>query len=232
MYEKEKIEKQIEKLNELHVKNGNCKKILFGKFVFIDKDGNIIKRYNKEMNKEYLTGKEMLLKSFKGYQINGCSLLIPKLAFEDCGNFATDLRYMQDLDMWYRMMLKGYDFIYRRDAIAYSRVHDKQATVRLRDVGIKDRERIGHYMIESLKNKYWKNKNLLLYYTYFCMRKNNQITGKEAYRYLKENKQINIIDKTKIIITKFYGKIRPIIVRCYYKLAFKIKIKKRHMEEK
>lgn len=64
---------------------------------------------------------------YKGL-INGITLLIPKKAFEECGEFDENLRCTQDYDMWFKMLLKGYKFKHLKKVLASSRQHSKQVT--------------------------------------------------------------------------------------------------------
>ena len=59
----------------------------------------------------------------KSLPLNGLAFLIPKKAFSLCGVFNTEYRFIQDADMWYRLMLAGYSFLCHRDVIASVRVH-------------------------------------------------------------------------------------------------------------
>ena len=58
--------------------------------------------------------------------ISGCSLLVPKSAFEAAGLF--DPRYLtaQDYDLWFRMVAKGYEFAYCPITSGMSRIHEGQ----------------------------------------------------------------------------------------------------------
>jgi hypothetical protein len=54
-------------------------------------------------------------------------MLVPKVAFEYCGEFNTSLRCTQDYDMWYRM-IKKFKFIHLKDVLSMTRVHAGQDT--------------------------------------------------------------------------------------------------------
>lgn len=65
-------------------------------------------------------------------QIHGCSLLIPRKAFDIAGLFDINLRVAQDYDLWFRIA-KTFPFRFLDDASTSGRVHDKQVGVRLHD---------------------------------------------------------------------------------------------------
>lgn len=122
MYEKTKIEEQVEYLNKLHRKDVivACNaKVLFvsgikkkekidaGTFKFID----------------------IFLSTSAMVGVNGCSLLIPKKAFEICGGFNASLPVTQDYDLWFRMKDK-YKFELLDKYLIISRRHAEQDSVR------------------------------------------------------------------------------------------------------
>ncbi len=60
--------------------------------------------------------------------INGCSAMIPREVFDDVGDFDESLAYVQDYDMWRRLIRCGYEFRFMPDVLSATRVHSKQAT--------------------------------------------------------------------------------------------------------
>jgi glycosyltransferase involved in cell wall biosynthesis len=63
-----------------------------------------------------------------GTYVGGCSTLIPKAAFDEAGWFNEDLRNSQDIEMWLRMVMKGYRFQCMPEVLIQSRSHAEQAT--------------------------------------------------------------------------------------------------------
>jgi hypothetical protein len=63
-----------------------------------------------------------------GTYVGGCSMLIPKAAFDEAGPFNESLRNSQDNEMWLRMAMRGYRFHYMPDALIQSRSHAAQDT--------------------------------------------------------------------------------------------------------
>jgi glycosyltransferase involved in cell wall biosynthesis len=68
-------------------------------------------------------------------QLNGCTLFIPKSAFDDCGDFDETLKTTQDYDMWFRMS-KKYDFVYLNECLVKFRVHANQDSSKLKEVAL------------------------------------------------------------------------------------------------
>ena len=63
-----------------------------------------------------------------GTYVGGCSMLIPKSAFEQAGLFNERLRNSQDNELWLRMVMKGYRLRYMPDVLIQSRSHAEQGT--------------------------------------------------------------------------------------------------------
>lgn len=126
IYHKSKISKQIEQL-----KKYDSNKIIFStNSNFIDEKGevlnNIFNKHRHENKKDPIDSFEYsLYKSF-----NGCSLLIPKEAFSE-SKFNTELKYVQDKEMWSVLALKGYSFYNIDEALVFNRIHDDQQTVKI-----------------------------------------------------------------------------------------------------
>ena len=57
--------------------------------------------------------------------IHGCSLLIPKIAFERFGAFDEELRYVQDYEMWFRLAAE-FNFLYIPEVLVLGRTHCNQ----------------------------------------------------------------------------------------------------------
>lgn len=119
LYFEDKIEKQVNFLSHLDEKNV----ILFGNYIFINEYGRNLLNV-KIRPKIYRNKPEYLL--LRGC-INGITLLIPKHAFEVCGEFREDLRCTQDYDMWHRMIEK-FKFIQIKEYLSKTRIHSLQDT--------------------------------------------------------------------------------------------------------
>jgi glycosyltransferase involved in cell wall biosynthesis len=64
-----------------------------------------------------------------GTYVSGCSTMIPKAAFDETGSFNEDLRNTPDVEMWLRMVMKGYRFQYMPEVLIQSRCHAEQVTM-------------------------------------------------------------------------------------------------------
>ena len=117
----EKISKQ---LNFMTQKNIDAS---FTNFDYINKDNEVLipwccKRFSslEEVYNAYLTYNA----------INGCTILIKKKIFDEIGIFSPDFRYTQDYEMWFRMLVNGYEIHYYDEALTKFRSHEHSGTSR------------------------------------------------------------------------------------------------------
>lgn len=69
--------------------------------------------------------------------LHGCTLLVPKQAFKECGAFNEALRTTQDYDLWFRMAEK-YRFTNMQNVLVKARAHTEQGSVKMKDVALKE----------------------------------------------------------------------------------------------
>ncbi|MFM9912815.1 MAG: glycosyltransferase [Methylophilaceae bacterium] len=72
-----------------------------------------------------------------GNALHGCTLLIPKTAFEECGVFDETLRTTQDYELWFRMAGK-FRFQHRAEELVKARNHANQGTRRMADIALRE----------------------------------------------------------------------------------------------
>lgn len=118
-YYPEKISKQIE-----YLKDFNEKTILYSDYDLMNSYSEVFATSKKD-HEELMQKKEYAL--LRG-AINGITLLIPKTAFDECGDFRVDLRCVQDYELWLRMMLAGFEFVHQPEVLATTRLHELQTT--------------------------------------------------------------------------------------------------------
>jgi glycosyltransferase involved in cell wall biosynthesis len=84
--------------------------------------------------------------------LHGCTLLIPKRAFEECGVFSEALRTTQDYDLWFRMAEK-YNFIHIPRKLVKARQHTGQGSVRMRDTALNEINALLTNFVVNLKER-------------------------------------------------------------------------------
>jgi len=69
--------------------------------------------------------------------LHGCSLLIPRTAFDTAGGFNEDLRTTQDYELWFRMAAH-YRFVHLPEVLIGARSHANQDTHKIADVAFRE----------------------------------------------------------------------------------------------
>lgn len=115
-YYPDKVESQIK-----YLKNYDEKTILYSDYDLMDENSSIFAKNILDHNE---LNEKMEFALLRG-AINGITLLIPRNAFLECGNFREDLRCTQDYELWYRMM-KKYKFVHQDKILATTRLHKNQ----------------------------------------------------------------------------------------------------------
>jgi Predicted glycosyltransferases len=81
--------------------------------------------------------------------VNGCTLLIHRNHFQRAGLFDERKRTTQDYDLWFRM-LRGQRLLYDDTLTLYSRIHEKQGSVALKQTHEQECDALWIGMLESL----------------------------------------------------------------------------------
>lgn len=142
LYYPDKINSQIQALSNID----KHRTILYGNYAFFSEDANnatevLLPEVPPEQFRFFITVKNCL---------HGCTLLIPKVAFKECGNFNSKLRTTQDFDLWFRMAEK-FNFIHIPQMLVKGRQHAGQGSVRLKDTAIVEINDLLTTFVGSLK---------------------------------------------------------------------------------
>lgn len=231
LYFPEKIEKQIEFINELLRKNPDIdlnKIVLHSATVSINKDGKVIKTPNySDVNiKEDMI--DVIIKNVYNYRLSGCSFLIPISAYKKIGGFREDIRTVSDVEFWYRLAFNSYNFYcLKNNILVKNRSHGRQVG-KIR-VTLFDQEiEALHKNIADKLNEYLPEENKIYEFEryYLGLIKRNLF---EAANYTKDTYIINhisgvrnyIILPIKKIKWLIIGKIRNLMRNIYRKLNVK-----------
>lgn len=163
LYEPTKIQKQVEL-----IQNENDIILCSGKLM--DEKCNPMPYRTKTLQGRF-TSTELFEHFLRGYSLNGLGFLIPKHAFEQAGTFDESMRYLQDLDMWLRiLMLNIHTVVCHKDLLVTTRVHAAQQTNTISDIFDVDRNALAIKHLELIKNSgniKIKTELYLLYYKLF-----------------------------------------------------------------
>lgn len=113
-----KIKLQID-----HLTSGEKNIVLYGDFDIIDSESRLI----GSIKVGYINPDYFRYALTTRHPIHGCTVLIPKRCFEECGFFDESLRTTQDYDMWFRMGGEN-RFVHIPENLIKSRAHAEQGT--------------------------------------------------------------------------------------------------------
>lgn len=165
-YYPNKIAVQIKQIKKL--KNDNF--ILFSNYNRLVVNSNKTTKVKISYTKKYNNDKELFFESFKlllNSTLHGCSLLIPKRAFNEAGLFDTKLKTVQDYAKWYEFLKIGYRFYHIDKQLILQRIHPSQDTNSKKDLHSIELEYLNNYAYNLFKNELGflnaENKNYIAY---------------------------------------------------------------------
>lgn len=121
LYLPKKLETQINYLITHNLLNE--KVILYSNYYLIDENGNMLNNCIKDHNELNQKPEYALLRG----AVNGLTLLIPKAAFDEHGEFDVNLKCAQDYLLWHKMF-SSYKPVHLPVTLVSSRFHTKQVT--------------------------------------------------------------------------------------------------------
>lgn len=192
LYKPDKIRTQIKALEKSHHNNI----IVMSRGELINEKGEVIGKSKSLRQKQY-SANEMFHRLFKGFSLNGCSLLIPKRVFDEVGLFDEKLKYIQDWKMWVYITLYNYDFINIKKELVETRIHSQQQTVKIKDVQPTERLYFCLQLLNKLKINPQKNKDKIIRLLLFAKNVKSTILAEESRKALKKT-EINLKDKIQI----------------------------------
>lgn len=210
-YYPDKIEKQIRYLQENN---------LIGKKVILYSDYDLMDNHSRVFATGIKNHKELVEKPeyclLRG-AINGLSLLIPKEAFNECGNFKENLKCVQDYELWERMQNK-YKFIHQEEILVTTRLHEAQqgnTSPKMTTEGnefwtnlIKHTSKEQREKLEKTEYNFYAEMYKLMKTTPYEL--TTQYIQNEMERIEKEN--VEILNKIKVsVIIPFYNRI-PLVL--------------------
>ena len=219
MYLPNKVSAQVDALPT----NDNF--IVLSRSYQIDAKGERLQKIakGKKLKAGYYAWHEALNILFERGSYNGCSLLIPKGAFELCGCFDENFRYVQDMLMWAILFLNHFDLIVLDQAGVCSRVHGNQLTQKGRSLFHQESKAMADILFPLLKQTDQYASKLMYSYIRYNAIQNNPLVVREGLKMSESDKLLSFGKIVRIRILDIYGKVRPIIRKMYYRLFRNIK---------
>jgi len=209
IYKPNKIAEQIEYLNKVIIsqtENSANKSIsnivLYCDTEFINSKGEVILRL-KPIAKEFESTKEIILKNIKNNRLGGCSFLINKSAFLDMGGFNERIRTVSDYDYWYRLLLNGYKFYYVPKTLVQGRMHKKQVTYKLSDLGYKELNEFHTWLLKQLERKPEYDYKVFLKIGFYARQRGYVESSRFALK-IARHKKNNLLCGIEIAIGRLY----------------------------
>lgn len=221
VYTYDKIEKSINALELCKDENT----LIYCANNKIDKNSVLLRSQKTVIGKgiELISCKEALREQFELGAYGGCNFLISKNAFDMCGGFDPNLRFIQDVVMWNKMFFNGFSVLKIPDVCVMSRIHGNQLTQTGQAIFKEEMKNISDYMISEYLKVSTKENNFIKLYTLNCAKNNIKSNVKKAILAAKGSGFITNFDKIEIFMMSCYGKVRPFIRRAYYKIFRNIK---------
>ncbi len=136
IYYPEKTAKQLKFMKEKQIA------VCYSGFVHIDETGKI----TSNVLGLHVPNRLAFLRAMKSYcPVNGCTVMLKKEVFKNCGLFNTAFPYAHDYDMWLRVVQR-YEFHLFPEPLVKYRVHPEMGTVK--------HEKEVLLEVNQLKNKY------------------------------------------------------------------------------
>ncbi len=160
LYLEDKVKVQVNFLSKIKKRNNL---IPFSNYIFVNENLKEINKIKINYNqKEFLY--KLVINSF----LNGCTMLIPKKAFNEIWVFENELKTSQDYHLWFRM-LKKYKFINTWKYLVKNRQHSKQDSKSKVYQSMKERKKLENfifktYSINELKKSSWSKLPNFLFY--------------------------------------------------------------------
>lgn len=142
LYYPDKLASQIRILSDMNPQ----RTILYGDYAVFSEDPNMAKEVKLS---RVLPGHFRFFITTKNV-LHGCTLLIPRAAFDECGLFNETLRTTQDYDLWFRIA-ERYNFIHIPHTLVKARQHAGQGSVRMHETALAEINELLAGFVANLK---------------------------------------------------------------------------------
>lgn len=210
LYTKDKIQMQVAALS-------GCQDnaVAYCKSNTIDKNSKLIKESTAVFPNDRLSPEEAVMYAIN-HGMGGCAFLIPRIAFEKVGLFDENLRYCQDIFMWWKIFLAGFSVAFCHGVGVSSRVHANQLTQTGSALYHHDAQYIGERIVPSFANVSTPACHILYAYAKSEAKHDNGGVVSLCIQHGTEHKMLTKRQILTIRCVQLYGKVRPLIRRVYY----------------
>ncbi len=218
-YRPDKIENQIELLSKYEDKHMIVK--CSTEFIGPDSQPITSKKSKVPEKAKVLNWEKALTRMLSVGSYNGCTLLIHRDVFENCGLFDERLRFNQDGFMWSKIFLKKYSMLISPFIGVKSRIHGGQLTRSGVALFHSDSEKMSEFLIPAYTECSTKENRLIFHYAM----NNAKYQNKSIVKNIFAANLLTSKEKVKVRMNLVYGDIRSIARKIYYSTFRKIKVK-------
>ncbi|MBN8766982.1 MAG: glycosyltransferase [Thiobacillus sp.] len=144
LYDANKIEQEVDALREAGWYKGL---IIYSDYsVFTDRPDAAVPVHMAGVPPEHF---RYWLTAENKNMLHGCTLLIPRSAFESCGGFNEDLRTTQDYDLWFRLA-ELYRFVHIKKVLVKARSHPEQGSNTMSNIALRECNSLMAHFIREL----------------------------------------------------------------------------------
>lgn len=217
VYTPDKIEKQVIAL----MKHDQNKSVAICQTDLIDTNSNPLINHNQRFGKGVLCWEDAVM-FITRYGANGCAFLIPRNVFQTVGLFDENLRYCQDILMWWNIFLNKYSLVFVDSVGVHSRVHSQQVTHTRADLYKHDAKYIGYFIPRKLGEMSTKENNCLFVYAKNEAIRGNRNNTEKCITISKDKALFSCIQKLILRFFEIVGFFRPIVRKLYYRIFKKV----------
>lgn len=212
LYMPNKIKSQMEKIIEK--KLDTKKTIISCKTGLINSNGKKIKRIKKN-NYGFFTGEDMFKYLFKGENLYGCGLLIPKEALIDVGGFDPDYKFIQDWKCWIFLALKKNNFYIYDEELVKLRIHENQQTKKIAKLLPKEEIDFLNKLLIKFSDDVYKNNFYIKTVLFYTISINDNDIRRNYKKVLKENGLYSFFDKIQYLFYCIKGRAIWVLKKIY-----------------
>lgn len=144
---------------------------------------------------------------------NGCSLLIPRAAFDEVGTFHTDYKHLLDRELWMRLALHGYSYLFAREPLAINRTHNQQVTVQAKNILFEEEQRLIQEYATLLAGQ--EKAAFLRELTYFAYKRKHYEDGKKLKAQLRSEGALDMSTRAKLAKYSVEGRAKSLVRGAY-----------------
>ena len=215
-YDKSRTEEMVKRIDV----SKKDSQVIVCNIKLVDKDSKQIPYPKKQLYGEF-SGEEMFSLFKADFNINGCSVLIPKELIEKTGFFDESLRFVNDTDYWFRLMMNDCIFTCFNKALVCSRIHKNQVTVTRSELFDKEIKILSEKVLSELIKDSAKNEASIRSFLIYSVKNGAVKAPLDAIGQLSSSKLKRFLLYGKVYFYFFYGRIVVFLKGIYKKIFFR-----------